>query len=64
MKNYTWEQINASLMETGHSPKQILNVLSKLNQIKKEFEADVCENCEEFVDDCQCEGFEAEVTQE
>ena len=32
---YDWMEINEALMETGHSPKQILRVLSAMNDQRK-----------------------------
>lgn len=32
MNNYNWNEINEALLATGHSPKQIANVLAELNK--------------------------------
>jgi hypothetical protein len=33
-ETFTWADINTALMKTGHSPKQILNILVNLNEEK------------------------------
>ena len=33
-ETFTWADINTALMKTGHSPKEILNILVNLNEEK------------------------------
>tara|TARA_Y100000361_G_C11065290_1_gene292677 strand:+ start:287 stop:538 length:252 start_codon:yes stop_codon:yes gene_type:complete len=35
-ETFTWADINTALVKTGNTPKQILNILVNLNQLKKE----------------------------
>ena len=32
---FTWAEINTALVKTGHTPKQILNILVNLNEVKR-----------------------------
>lgn len=34
-KSYSWDEINAALMETGHNPKQIAKMMVALHNIKR-----------------------------
>ena len=35
-ESFTWADINTALVKSGNTPKQILNILVNLNQLKKE----------------------------
>ena len=35
-ETFTWADINTALVKSGNTPKQILNILVNLNQLKKE----------------------------
>ena len=35
-ETFTWADINTALVKSGYTPKQILNILVNLNQLKKE----------------------------